>query len=188
MTDSLILLALAFSVAVSGCISNLESSQNYDTSITENILDIQDIKQTNGEFNQNLYLIDNNSNVPDGLNNQEVIAARQNSFVADLFNQNYSKDIPSFYGSSIFVYDDSESASDDFKNFKENLSYDIATLERKENTQNGFMTEVTVSSGNKIVSVYRNRGNMIFYTTVGHFETFKTQEAVELADNLEEKN
>jgi len=87
MTDSLILLALAFSVAVSGCISNLESSQNYDTSITENILDIQDIKQTNGEFNQNLYLIDNNSNVPDGLNNQEVIAARQNSFVADLFNQ-----------------------------------------------------------------------------------------------------
>jgi len=28
---------------------------------------------------------------------------------------------------------------------------------------------------------------MIFYTTVGHFETFKTQEAVELADNFGKK-
>lgn len=187
MRNSVTLLILAFCVSVSGCISTLETSQNYDTSITEDILESQDIKEMNSEFDQSLYYVDNNSNVHADLNEEEVIAARQNSFVANLLSQEYSRDITSFYASSIFVYNNTETASRDFNNFKENLSYDIATLERKEQTQKGFIVEVTVSSGNKITSVYRRRGNAIFYTSIGHFEEFKTQEAIDLANKLEQK-
>ena len=187
MRNFRLVLILGLSIAVSGCVSNLGSSENYDSSITNELLDIEDIRSVDSEFDQNMYFIDNNSNIHDGLSKKDIVAAKQNSFVAKLFNQNYSNNITSFYGSSIFVYNNTESASKDFSNFTQSLSYDIATLERKEDTENGFITEVTVSGGNKITTVYRQSGNTIFYTSVGHFDRFKTQETIELADRLEAK-